>query len=426
MDQVLCPSCRGKLPERGCYCPNCASQARCAVCREILEPGANACVECGALLDISNSGLAANGKLHSTPGLNRIRYEETKTSRSLDAEFTDTAVDSLSGPLASALTERPYVQGPRRSPGTTPQQTGPEVAQLGIPTIEQEAIIDATNYVTVEGTNNINPVAATPSGHTDPDLERLSSVFRQTGDTMVLDNSQLNARNKADAIRRLTYLALYFCEVRGEAKVSKERILNLARDIGWFDNNTSKVFNNAADLSVNGEQVSLRSTGRKVAQDFLKEIDNPTVVEPWSPGSSPRRTRSGRSSAKQETGSTKTPKATRQAMSNESKKVNGWLESYKSLPNQPSHKLLYGKSVAEQGMVALWCIRKATDDADKVVSTYLLAKFILVAFESKVDRGNLGTQLKKRKEEVVHLGKTQFQLNQTGMDYVDNILGQSP
>src|SRR5450755_5135538 len=51
INYMNCPHCGVLLSERGFFCKACAAQARCMKCREVLESGAIACVECGRRID---------------------------------------------------------------------------------------------------------------------------------------------------------------------------------------------------------------------------------------------------------------------------------------------------------------------------------------------------------------------------------------
>ena len=52
-----CPHCSEALSERGVFCKACAGQARCMSCREVLESGAAACVECGTRVGQPGDGV---------------------------------------------------------------------------------------------------------------------------------------------------------------------------------------------------------------------------------------------------------------------------------------------------------------------------------------------------------------------------------
>src|SRR6476646_2773360 len=96
-----CPNCAEPLGERGFFCKACAGQARCMKCRELLEPGAAACVECGTRIGQGVDGV--NGTTTQTrhdtaavpPNRNTLTYHEDRNSRKFEASLTDSAMHGL-------------------------------------------------------------------------------------------------------------------------------------------------------------------------------------------------------------------------------------------------------------------------------------------------------------------------------------------
>src|SRR3712207_4921061 len=106
MDSLPCPYCGSSLPERPTFCPQCTKQVRCRACRDLLEPNARACVSCGTLVGDGNADAPTSSAGVPDRAVNRLRFEETRASRSLEVSATDEAVSSLGGALGMFLAGR--------------------------------------------------------------------------------------------------------------------------------------------------------------------------------------------------------------------------------------------------------------------------------------------------------------------------------
>ena len=124
------PSCGSNLPERAIFCPTCAKQARCIVCRDLLEPNAWACVMCGALVgDGTVADKPANADEPASAAINTFEFEETEKRRAMKARVTDTAMANLSGTIGLLMGAGARALRDRRGVTSTPPTI--EHQQLG-------------------------------------------------------------------------------------------------------------------------------------------------------------------------------------------------------------------------------------------------------------------------------------------------------
>ena len=103
----------------------------------------------------------------------------------------------------------------------------------------------------------------------DNEIALLHRVFKHEDERLRLDDSKLKASNKKDALQRLVYLWLYAHERDGRPRVPRSELIDVIKDARLFDSNTAKVFHNAADLSIEGDLIGLRLTGRDRAREYL-------------------------------------------------------------------------------------------------------------------------------------------------------------
>jgi predicted amidophosphoribosyltransferase len=93
-----CPHCAEPLAERGVFCKACAGQAKCIKCREVLEPGAVACVECGTRIGTpvdATDGMPTFATAAPASNRNTLNYQEDRNSRRFEASLTDSAMHGL-------------------------------------------------------------------------------------------------------------------------------------------------------------------------------------------------------------------------------------------------------------------------------------------------------------------------------------------
>lgn len=104
---------------------------------------------CGTKVGVSGGALSSDGPVDSSLAINVVRFEESKSSRSFEARFTDTAVDSLSGPIEAALSNRLSVLGHAVPRQTHAPDSAPLIEQLAFPTVgsslgDASGVIDVT------------------------------------------------------------------------------------------------------------------------------------------------------------------------------------------------------------------------------------------------------------------------------------------
>src|SRR5688572_24466726 len=100
--EPICFACDVPLEDEGFFCSNCLTQVRCKSCEKLLRPNARGCIYCGTRVGETGDGVSSvdNGQIQRR---NTIKLEETRTNRSLEAHFTDTAVESMSNALSAFI-----------------------------------------------------------------------------------------------------------------------------------------------------------------------------------------------------------------------------------------------------------------------------------------------------------------------------------
>lgn len=258
-----CPKCNAVLSERGAFCKTCGAQARCLKCKDILEPAAVACVECGTVvgqgaeITVAEPGLAANR--------NTISFQEDRNSRTFSASLTDHAVGGLSDALADFFLHR----GGR--PAVTPR-TG----------FNREIVIDQPPALP-PGQDPTPPPA--PQIPVSGDKVLLGKIFRETGQAINLIDRRLKAKNGQDFVKRLTYLLLYSHELHGRPSTLRTDVIAALKEGKCWDSNASHWLNKNIGFKPVGEddRLELLGEGRDGAKKYLVEIHDDGTADDWNP-----------------------------------------------------------------------------------------------------------------------------------------------
>lgn len=268
----LCPSCNKELSERAIFCSWCGLQAKCKACGDILDSGARFCVSCGTPV---GEGNPIQTEHTGTPPRNVIEFSEDSKSRHFRAEVSDSAIDSVSQPLALFLGTR--ILKP--------------VSRSQKQTYRLDKIIDS-NLDETEESENIGyskpeEALGLPAG---TDIEVLRRIFRRTGDDKLrLNDSRLKQSNQRDFVKRLTSLFLYAHELEGQEFVPRSDLNAALSDAKIYDANARTWITKTEYIDQDGDLVTLTLPGRDYAQKVLKEYLNPQIEGTWSSESKTRR-----------------------------------------------------------------------------------------------------------------------------------------
>lgn len=267
-----CPLCGDALAERGFFCKVCAAQVRCKTCREVLEPNAAACVECGTRVGQSPSGDPAHaisaivGSLE--PHRNTLNYEETRNNRTFSASLTDTAVQGLGEILGDFFVQRGSVR-------TQSQPSKLLVKDLALPPVTSQA----TN-----GGGSHEPAAHQSDEKPTGDINRIAKIFAANGEALELTDNRLKAKNQSDFVRRLTYLFLYAHELNGRQSENYDNLRTILQVAKVWDANTRTWLAKRNGFTVDPDnRFKLNAPGREAAIAALNDALNPEVVDDWNP-----------------------------------------------------------------------------------------------------------------------------------------------
>lgn len=273
-----CPTCAEPLAERGVFCKACAGQARCIKCRELLEPGAIACVECGTRIgqpvEAANGATQGHAPTTATPAPNRntLSYQEDRNSRRFEASLTDSAMHGL-GDVFGELFAR---AGSARV--TQPNGTRTLVRDLVIEDGKQLPPASAANG----DQHFVTPAPPNPQAPTDKD--RILKIFAVNGEALELSDNRLKATTAADYYRRLTYLFLYAHELHGRTTTPKTELVRILKEAKVFDPNCGTWLKQKKGFTVDTEdRLKLNVGAREQAVKVLDEALDSNVVDQWNP-----------------------------------------------------------------------------------------------------------------------------------------------
>lgn len=417
MNAITCPYCGIGLPDRAIFCGECAHQVRCRSCRDMLEPKARACVMCGALLSESIIDTTIYDGHTSRSGINTLEFDENRTGRSLRANLTDSAVDSLSGPLGMFVAGHLDIHR-QRSHGTHSREAV---------VIDNEPVaLPVSVHNTTEPGRPFIVTEPSVAEVEDTDQDRLHGIFAYDGQRLRLKGSQLKANSQRDFVRRLVCLFLYAHELEGRDRIPRLDLNAILTEATVYDGNSRSWIVNTDDMLTNDSMVGLSVPGREYAISVLGQISDPSVSSAWSLSARSRRT-GARSIITSDGEPEDVTKAVRRRSESQSKVVKEWVRAWKALGLAVSmHAVLQDKQWVDRAIVGLWAIRRATKDEIKAVSRVHLAQFIQEAFEFKGNDRTIGNALEHSptaKNKVFKATKTKFQIQPTGMDYAEQLIG---
>jgi len=266
-----CPLCGEALAEHGFFCKACAAQVRCKTCRELLEPAAQACVECGTKVGDAAAApdLVITGALPAHR--NTLAYEETRNSRTFHASLTDTAIQGLGEVFGDFFAPRNSVRPPMQprrfsSDGLALPPAGPTSA----------------------GGNGHAELTTPPSLPATPiagdDKERILTLFQRNGDALELKDNRLKAKNQSDFVKRLTYLFLYAHELHGRPTATYDALRTVEQVAKVWDANTRTWLAKKVGFTMDGEKnLKLNTPGREDAIKALNDALNQELQDDWNP-----------------------------------------------------------------------------------------------------------------------------------------------
>lgn len=372
-----CPTCASALPERAIFCPACAKQARCKVCRDCLEPNARACVSCGTLIGEGATNPVSEEQSPSDAAINVLHFQEDKGGRALNFRFTDAAMATVGETLVYALDNR-LMPRDVRSPHRGAQPAGH--VPLLAPAATVEANGDGTSLPADDQPEPKPPAATDAAG-------QLREIFHQEGTVLHLDEPRLKADSKLDYARRLAFLFVYAHEQEGRTQVLRADLTTILQKV--YDTNTATFLRNHSGFERDGEMFRLNKQGRDEAKAALKRISDISIEGPgWMPDG---RGRAGKEDADAKSAAKPAGKRGRKPSTKPKEWAQKWKTAHASID---AHSLLEKRTNTDKGMFALWAVSKVAGDDGKVVSERLLSKFLLEALVFQIEERALARALR--------------------------------
>lgn len=257
-------------------------------CREILEPGAAACVECGTRV-----GQTVEGVDGSTPpsreavpiaaNRNTLTYSEDRNSRKFEASLTDSAMHGLGSVFGELFAQR----GVGRS---VPLGGRPFVRDM---VIDEQKQLGQTPPIEPE-----QPLAAqaAPAAKVDPERERVLKIFNLEGETLELSDNRLKAKSAADYYKRLTYLFIYAQEVvLGRTSTPKAELIEVLKAAKVYDANCRFWMKQKKGFTVDTEdRMKLIAGAKEQAKQVVTDTLDSNVADGWNPDTRKVQTRAPR------------------------------------------------------------------------------------------------------------------------------------
>jgi hypothetical protein len=270
-----CPNCSETLSERGTFCKACGAQARCIQCKELLELGAFACVECGAhvgkVVDGVNGTVTQPRPVVSEIPANRNTFNchEDRSSRRFEASLTDSAMHGLGDVFGELFAQRGV--GRAISPG-------------GLRTFTKEVALDATKQLMPAEPEPPSP-QANGAQKLSPEKERLLKIFTVAGEIIELAENRLKAKSAADYYKRLTYLFIYAQEILlGRSSAPKGELMAVLTAAKVNNGNCRFWLGKKNGFTVDSEdRMKLIAGAKEQAIKTIDEMLDSNVPDEWNP-----------------------------------------------------------------------------------------------------------------------------------------------
>jgi RNA polymerase subunit RPABC4/transcription elongation factor Spt4 len=424
----ICFNCQKHLPDRGNFCPQCGIQVRCKECHDVLEPNARACVMCGTLVVERTNGIPATSIDDGNQPLNTLKIVEVANkdgrSREVHIQATNEAVGGMRVLWDDYHKRQPISDGDGASGYDGFEHT--EIKKIGQSSTDPPAEDDIADLPkeTEQDKEEVQETSAaqslTSEQKSNPEL--IKQVFNYEYDQFRLKEPRLKAENKKDYAKRLSCLLVLAYEVEGKGAVTRKALNEMLKKHKVLDPNSIGWISKCSELEKDGESIRLNNPGYDLASKALKEIFDPNVKTNWMPssqtsaGNEPKGGHSDRSDKSQRAG---------RKTSGRPSTINKWVSEWESrFQNIDGHNVLAGKSHLDKCLMALWAIRKVGGSEGKIVSAHLLSLFIKEAFEIQIHNRSLIRALTSdsAKDKVIKESPTKFQINPTGMAYVEQLL----
>jgi hypothetical protein len=273
-----CPHCAEPLAERGVFCKACAGQARCTQCREVLEPGAIACVECGTRIGqpMDASDGAPTIAAAMPPGnRNTLSYQEDRNSRRFEASLTDSAMHGLGDVFGELFAQRGVGRTVTQPNGRTLLRN--DVVLNDLRQLPSAAPADNAHRESSPGKKPDQP---------STDKDRILQIFSANGDTLELRDNRLKATTAADYYRRLTYLFLHCNELHGRPTTPRDDLATVLKAAKVYDTNCRSWLKQKKGFTVDSEdRLKLIAGAREQAVKALNEALDSNVPDIWNPDS---------------------------------------------------------------------------------------------------------------------------------------------
>lgn len=425
---LICFSCQKQLPNRGNFCPQCGIQVRCKECQDVLEANARACVMCGTLVGQGTGSIPTMRVDGSSQSFNTLKIVEVVNkdgrSREVHVQATNEAVGEMRVFLDDYRKQQALSDGDGGSESDGFEHT--EIKKIGqsstVPSVEDDIANLSKGTEQNKEVVQETTAAVLSSSEQKGGRELIKQVFSFENDHFRLKEPRLKAENKKDYAKRLSCLLVLAYEVAGKETATRKALNEILKKHKVLDPNSIGWISKCSELEKDGESIRLNNPGYELASKALNEIFDPNVKTKWMPDS--QSTSNNDSKGKAPNGNEKAQKSIIKT-TGKSKIVEKWASEWKvKFPDVDGHTILKDKSSLDKSLMALWAIRKISGDQGKEVSDHLLSLFMQEVFEIKMFRRNITNALTagSAKDKVIKVSASRFQINPTGMAYVEKFV----
>jgi hypothetical protein len=255
-------------------------------CREVLEPGAAACVECGTRVGQPGDGARENTAQDASPlspTRNTLSYSEDRNTRKFEASLTDSAMHGLGDVFAELFAQR---------------GVGRVVLPTAARTLVRDPIIEAKSLPAAHPEVEV-PVVETKPSVQSPEKDKALKMFNVNGEIIELVDNRLKAKSAADYYKRLTYLFIYAQELLlDRILVPKSELVVVLKEAKVYDANCRTWLKQKKGFTVDAEErMKLIAGAREQAVKALDEALDNNLPDDWNPDTKAARPRATKKKA---------------------------------------------------------------------------------------------------------------------------------
>lgn len=273
IEKMTCQFCNEQTPSDYSFCVHCEKQIKCRECGSKTYPGKGRCMECAKpLIDLAKQ---EQSEQKPTNHFSRsISRQGDNYSETTEFDFTNDAAKIMAPYLLPVSSNKP-----NWFPPASDKTEEVDFKMIGS---NQESNPEKTQEPKENKDSPAQDVLKFPE---KSNSKFLMALFQKSGESWVLDNSELKAINKGDFIKRLTCLFLQFRHNNGMVMVPRTEIIALLSYYSAYDGNVRKWFKKERTLmQVTEKELKLIGPGIQWVKQVIEELQDTKVAPGWKIG----------------------------------------------------------------------------------------------------------------------------------------------